>query len=181
MSINNGGAYANSVAVTVNSTVTGASEMRFQSAPLAGAWSPWEAYGATRPLTFVAGSGPRAVEGEYRDEAGNTIGLVDFITVDMIAPTTPTVTATTSPVLADGAWYFHLRVADNAGYPQGLGELLPETANRHADGGARSLDERPAGRVVARGDAGRGAGGSPAVLERFAAGQAISPEGGVAL
>ena len=87
--------YAAAPAVTLDNGVTGAVEMRFRDA--GGVWTQWEPLGGTRAWTLPSGDGPKTVEGEFRDAAGNTAAAADDVLLDTLAP------VTTSDAL-DG-WY----------------------------------------------------------------------------
>jgi LmbE family N-acetylglucosaminyl deacetylase len=85
MVINNDAAWSNVLGVTLNNSVSGATEMHFQDD--GGVWGSWEPYALTKAWTLPAGDGPKTVNAEYRDAAGNVLGGVsDSITLDMTPP-----------------------------------------------------------------------------------------------
>jgi hypothetical protein len=86
MRLNSGAAYANTTSVTIDSAVTGATQMRFRDS--GGTWSSWESYAASRSWTLPAGDGTKTIEAEYRDAVGHVLGLSDDIFLDTTAPTT---------------------------------------------------------------------------------------------
>ena len=86
MRLNNGAAYANTTSVTIDSAVTGATQMHFRDS--GGTWSSWESYAASRSWTLPAGDGTKTVEAEYRDAVGRVLGVSDDIFLDTSAPTT---------------------------------------------------------------------------------------------
>jgi len=90
MSINNGAAYAATLAVTINSAMTdspsGLHQMRFSNDNTS--WSTWEAYAATKSWSLTAGDGAKTVYAQYRDNAGNiSTSFSDGIAFDGTAPT----------------------------------------------------------------------------------------------
>jgi hypothetical protein len=83
--LNNGAVTTSSTTVTANSSVTGATEMRFAS------WNgtswvrtAWTSYAVTATVTLYAPDGVKKVYGYYRDAAGNT-----YTTTDTIILSTP--------------------------------------------------------------------------------------------
>ncbi|MCA8970310.1 MAG: S8 family serine peptidase [Planctomycetes bacterium] len=93
-SIDNGAERTNTLQVALRSTATdsfsGLHEMRFSSD--GGTWSPWVAYSAG-PVTYDLSSyggnaqnGPKQVQIEVRDQAGNSIKSSDTIVYDSIPP-----------------------------------------------------------------------------------------------
>jgi len=85
MQIDGGAAYTAVTGVTVDSAVTGATQMRVRAA--GGSWSPWTPYAVSKPLTLSSGDGLKTGEAEYRDAAGNVLALSDTIELDANAPT----------------------------------------------------------------------------------------------
>ncbi len=77
MNLNNGDPYTASAAVTINSSVTDATEMRFRNA--GGSWSGWEPYSDSKTWTLSAGDGDKTVYAEYRTAPGNALALSDDI------------------------------------------------------------------------------------------------------
>ena len=86
MQIDSGAAYANTTAVTIDSSVGDANPVQMRFRDSGGAWSSWEAYADTRYWTLPDGDGAKTVEAEYRDVAGNVLALSDDITLDTTAP-----------------------------------------------------------------------------------------------
>lgn len=85
--INGGAAYTNSTSVTLNCTVTGATQMRFTNSQ--GLLSDWMPYAESIPWTLASGDGVKGVGGQFADAAGNLTGLgqvQDVITLDTVAP-----------------------------------------------------------------------------------------------
>ncbi|MCB9890412.1 MAG: S8 family serine peptidase [Planctomycetes bacterium] len=93
-SIDNGAERTNTLKVTLRSTASdsfsGVHEMRFSSN--GGTWSPWVAYSAA-PVTYDLSSyggntqnGPKQVQIEVRDQAGNSIKSLDTIVYDSVPP-----------------------------------------------------------------------------------------------
>ncbi|RJQ52684.1 MAG: hypothetical protein C4521_09665, partial [Actinobacteria bacterium] len=83
MEIAAGAAYATTAGVSIDSTVTGASDMRMRNS--GDSWSVWQAYSASKTWTLVSGDGAKTVEVEYRNEAGSLV-LSDTIVLDSAAP-----------------------------------------------------------------------------------------------
>ncbi|NTU72113.1 MAG: hypothetical protein HGB10_09885 [Coriobacteriia bacterium] len=86
MALNNGASYTTTRAVSVDSTVTGATEMRVRNIGGAGNWGSWIAYSAAVAQTTQSGDGTKTVEAQYRDAAGNATTLSDTIYLDTMAP-----------------------------------------------------------------------------------------------
>jgi hypothetical protein len=86
ISLNGGAAYATSTAVTIDSSVSGVTEMRFEN--VGGSWSAWEAYNTTKAWTLSSGDGAKTVAAQYRDAGGNVLDLSDSITLDSTPPVT---------------------------------------------------------------------------------------------
>ncbi len=76
-SINAGAVTTTSQTVTLNSNVSGASQMRFQNS--SGGWSGWYTYTTSKSWSITANNGARRVNAEFRDSAGNTITTYDSI------------------------------------------------------------------------------------------------------
>ncbi|MFA5844928.1 MAG: fibronectin type III domain-containing protein, partial [Coriobacteriia bacterium] len=114
----NGAALTTTTAVSLDSTVTGALEMRFD----AGAgYSAWVAYAAATSTALPAGDGVKTVTAQYRDAAGNATSVVDTITLDTVAPSGTFAVAngaaltTTTAVLLDSAVTGALEMRFDAG------------------------------------------------------------------
>jgi hypothetical protein len=88
ISLNGGATYATSTAVTIASSVSGVTEMRFRNG--GGSWASWEAYNATKAWTLTSGDGAKTVDAQYRDADNNVLDLSADITLDSTPPTTTT-------------------------------------------------------------------------------------------
>ena len=86
MTINADAAYTSATDVTIDSAVTGATEMRFSNDGVFDT-ETFEAFAATKTWTLPAGDGIKTVYAEFRDGAGNTLARSDAITLDTAAPT----------------------------------------------------------------------------------------------
>ncbi len=73
MSLNAGASYTTTRAVTVDSAVSGAVEMRKRNTDGGGNWGDWTAYSASVSHTIQQGDGLKTVEVQYRDSAGNVL------------------------------------------------------------------------------------------------------------
>jgi hypothetical protein len=62
--------------------------MRFRNP--ADAWPGWEATASSRSWTLPSGDGTKTVEGEYKDEAGNTLAVSDQIVLEAAPPLSDT-------------------------------------------------------------------------------------------
>ena len=81
--INNGSTYSTSTSVTLNSSVSGATQMRFYNT----AWSDWETYSTSKTWTLTSGDGTKTVYAQYRDNLYNTTATVsDTIILDTDTP-----------------------------------------------------------------------------------------------
>jgi hypothetical protein len=80
MTVEGGATYATSTAVTINSAVNRANQMRFKNE--GGSWSSWESYSATKSWTLASGDGPKTISAEYGDPPGNVVALSDTIELD---------------------------------------------------------------------------------------------------
>jgi hypothetical protein len=87
VSIAGGAAYTTSRDVTLTLAATGAAQMRFSNDD--STWSDWEAYAANKSWTLADGDGEKTVSVQFADEAGNTAGAIDSITLDTTAPSGP--------------------------------------------------------------------------------------------
>ena len=88
ISLNGGAAYATSTAVTIDSSVSGVTEMRFRNG--GGSWSTWGPYAASTAWTLSAGDGAKTVDAQYRDADANVLDLSADITLDSTPPLTTT-------------------------------------------------------------------------------------------
>jgi len=87
-----GASFTATSAVTLDSTVVGATEMSVAADGVT--YGPWETYAAVHNIDLPAGEGTRTVGVRYRDAALNTVTLTDTIVVDYeTAPRTFTWTA----------------------------------------------------------------------------------------
>ncbi|HEU4554080.1 MAG TPA: Ig-like domain-containing protein, partial [Chitinophaga sp.] len=91
VSISNGATYTNVYGVTLNLTGTdaggsGGLEMAFSVQ--GGAYSPFEAFAATKAVTLSGPDGTKSVSMQLRDAAGNITTYSDDIILDMTAPQT---------------------------------------------------------------------------------------------
>lgn len=81
--LNLGAIHTKSASVHINSTVTGATKMRYRASPSdVGPWSTWSAwidYGADVMGTLPTGDGVKWMNVEYADEAANTLSVSDSI------------------------------------------------------------------------------------------------------
>lgn len=84
--IDAGASWATTVAVSADSSMSGATEMRFDTGSGFGAWMP---YATSSAVTLPAGEGTATVDAEYRDAAGNVATRTDTIMVDTTAPRAP--------------------------------------------------------------------------------------------
>jgi len=84
MSINAAAVITNTTAVTINSAVTGATQMRFMNA--GGTWSAWLPYASTKAWTLATGNGIKTVNALYRYAAGNILSKSDTIVLYSLAP-----------------------------------------------------------------------------------------------
>ncbi len=81
MSVAGGAAQTTSANVTINSSVSGATEMRID--PGSGTFGAWTAYAASAPVALAGGYGTNTVRAEYRNSTG-TLALSD--TIELVRP-----------------------------------------------------------------------------------------------
>jgi len=86
LTINGGAAWTASRTVTLGSSVSGATEMRFRNS--GGTWGAWAGYSSSAALDLVGPDGTCAVEAEYRSTEGTVFSASDQIGLDMTAPAT---------------------------------------------------------------------------------------------
>ena len=86
VTIDNNAPYTTSPNVTLNSDVTGATEMRFSNDGVFDT-ETFEPYSATKSWTLAGADGPKTVYAEYRDAAANVLATSDAITLDTTGPT----------------------------------------------------------------------------------------------
>jgi hypothetical protein len=89
--INGDAGVTGTTAVVLNSSVTGADQMRFSNDEAV--WSEWAAYAAETPWTLSDGDGVKTVHGQYRDSVGNLLAVSDDIILDTTAPDVPLLAA----------------------------------------------------------------------------------------
>lgn len=80
--------------VSLDSTVTDASEMRFKGSDET-TWSSWQGYAQQRSWTLPGPDGTKTVDAEFRDTAGNVLSLSDDIRLETGAPSAPSGLAVT--------------------------------------------------------------------------------------
>jgi hypothetical protein len=88
ISLDGGATYATSTAVSIASSVSGVTEMRFRNG--GGSWSTWGPYAASTAWTLTAGDGAKTVAAQYRDADENVLDLSADITLDSTPPLTTT-------------------------------------------------------------------------------------------
>jgi hypothetical protein len=165
ISLDGGAAYATSTAVTIASSVSGVTEMRFRNS--GGSWGAWEPYNATKAWTLSAGDGAKTVAAQYRDADANVLALSADITLDSTPPLTTTnapsgwkhvsVTVTLSPTDAGSGMSGGSATTEystNGGSTWTTGTSLTITANpvTHATDGITTISYRStdaAGNVAA--------------------------------
>lgn len=121
--IDEGAAQAATSTVSLDSTVTGADEMRFRNA--GGSWSVWTGYAAHQSWTLPTPDGTKTIEAEFRDYAGNKIAASDAIRLETGPPGAPSnMVAARGDQLIDLTWqnptgdFVTVRVLRSAiGYP----------------------------------------------------------------
>ena len=97
--------YSTSAVVTANSSVTGATQMRFHLNGEYDEDAAWEPYAATRAIQLLEIDGPQSVHAQYRDAVGNVLDLYDDIWVNLDPPQAPTgVTATAIGAKVKVSW-----------------------------------------------------------------------------
>ena len=83
VSLDVGATWSNSRSVTIDSAVSGATQMRFRDQ--GGVWSAWEAYAATRSWILPGGDGSKTVQAQYCN-ADATLTCSDSIGLDTTPP-----------------------------------------------------------------------------------------------
>lgn len=83
--INQNATYTTTTTVSLDSAMTGATQMHFRNS--GGSWTAWEAYAAHKSWTLQAGDGAKTVDAEFRDASLNTVSKSDSITLDTQPPT----------------------------------------------------------------------------------------------
>jgi hypothetical protein len=86
LKIASGASYTSSTAVTLTSSVTGATQMRVRDA--GGVYTAWEPFAVTSAWTLPTGSGLKQVQVQYRRTTGKSSTLSASITLDTLAPVT---------------------------------------------------------------------------------------------
>ena len=94
--VGSGATYTATTTVTLDSSVSVATEMRFAETTAALAVASYGPYAATTSFSLSAGDGAHTVYGQYRDSSGNPtvigeVGTFDSIILDTIAPVSATV------------------------------------------------------------------------------------------
>ena len=83
--INNGSTYTTSTSVTLNSSVSGAYQVRFLNS--GSTWGDWQTYSTSKSWTLPSGDGTKTVYAQYRDTLYNTTSSVsDTIILDTDTP-----------------------------------------------------------------------------------------------
>ncbi|MHB8924631.1 MAG: cell wall-binding repeat-containing protein [Coriobacteriia bacterium] len=129
VSLAGGASSTTTLAVSLNSSVTGASTMRI--APDGVTFGPWIAYASECDVTLTDGPGVKTVAVEYADLAGNVLALEDSITYDPAVPGFSSVEVAgadryetalriSRATFADGACDAVI-IATGANYPDALG------------------------------------------------------------
>jgi hypothetical protein len=87
MQLNKGALATNQLSVTANSSVTGATQMRFKTYN-GSSWvyTPWTSYAAKATVAIAAPDGSKRVYAYYRDAAGNLFSTSDTIVLDSTPP-----------------------------------------------------------------------------------------------
>jgi len=85
MKINGGALRTNGTAVTITSTFSTATQMRFSNS--GGTYSAWEPYNGTKAWSLPVGDGIKTINGQYKS-TGKAITKTASITLDATAPTT---------------------------------------------------------------------------------------------
>jgi predicted CXXCH cytochrome family protein len=90
--INGGAGYTTTASVSLDSTVTGATEMRFAESTSALTLATYQPYSSSAPYTLSSGDGVKTVYAQYKDSAGNettpaAVNTYDSIVYDTTAPT----------------------------------------------------------------------------------------------
>jgi hypothetical protein len=83
-SVDSGAEFTKSTLVTLNSNVSGATQMRFNND--GGTWGAWVPYAASYAWTLAPSDGGRTVYAQYRDAIGNTDSAWDLIWLDRTVP-----------------------------------------------------------------------------------------------
>jgi len=148
MSVNNGATYANSVAVTINSSIvdgeTGIAGMRID--PGSGVFGAWVDYSPTYPVTLPSTNGTKTVRVEYKDAGNNVLARSDMIILDNALPvgtmqvnsnsayTTSLVVTLTSSVSDSLSGLVDMRFMDNGNWQWGAWEPYSTTKVRPLSG-----------------------------------------------
>ena len=83
--INNGSTYTTSTSVTLNSSVSGAYQVRFLNS--GSTWGSWQSYSTSKSWTLPSGDATKTVYAQYRDSLYNTTSSVaDTIILDTDTP-----------------------------------------------------------------------------------------------
>jgi len=79
--------YTNNQNVRVDIDIHGATDMRF-SLDNGQTWTDWEKYAPTKTLILPKGDGMKIVNGQFKDDSGNSYVISDSITLDTVPPVT---------------------------------------------------------------------------------------------
>lgn len=85
MAINGGAPFTNVTAVTIGSSMSGVTKMRFLN--VGGSWTSWESYSSSKVWTLPVGDGLKTVQAQYKS-VGQAISKSATITLDTTGPTT---------------------------------------------------------------------------------------------
>jgi len=148
MSVNNGATYANSVAVTINSSIvdgeTGIAGMRID--PGSGVFGSWVDYSPAYPVTLPSTNGTKTVRVEYKDAGNNVLARSDMIILDNTLPvgtmqvnsntayTTSLAVTLTSSVSDSLSGLVDMRFMDNGNWQWGAWEPYNATKVRTLNG-----------------------------------------------
>jgi hypothetical protein len=142
--IDAGVAYTTSATATLDSTITGAAEMRFRDA--GGTWTSWEGYAATKSWSLPAIDGTKTVEAEYRDAALHVLARSAHIFLDTTKPITTdnapaiwvnhavTVTLTPGDAGGSGIAYTEYSLDMGATWTKGTSVTHPPPTGHYPDG-----------------------------------------------
>jgi len=100
LKINAGSLYTSVTAVTINSSMSGVTQMRFSNG--GGVYTAWEPYSTTKAWTLLAGEGAKTISGQYKSNGKATLRTAS-ISLDTTSPTLATLTS--SSHLDEAFWY----------------------------------------------------------------------------
>jgi len=84
--VNSGMPYTSSTTVTLNSAITGSTQMRVANA--GGVYTSWKPYAASMPWVLPVGDGLKTVQVQYKWSTGKAITKSATITLDTVGPAT---------------------------------------------------------------------------------------------